>query len=184
MGAHRQAWAWQDEWHGLTMEAIREFERETQLLLQKKFGADDDDDDGDGIIYISISFVGFTIKCECLCVSAANPTVDLSTHKHSSQFQSIEKTEETPMFPKKLSEPPKLKEHPPSVDDSSDGEDDVEIAAISNVRKERSASGQLSQHSRFGSKHCLHSPAGSSQNFDLQVRFYLTTTTKRRVYTN
>lgn len=88
------------------------------------------------------------------------------------------------MFPKKLSDPPKLKEHPPSVDDSSDGEDDVEIAAISNVRKERSASGQLSQHSRFGSKHGLHSPAGSSQNFDLQVRFYLTiaTTTIRGVY--
>lgn len=30
------------------MEAIREFERETQILLQKKFGGDDDDEDGDG----------------------------------------------------------------------------------------------------------------------------------------
>lgn len=34
--AHRQAWAWQDEWIGLTMEDIRQIERETQLALQQK----------------------------------------------------------------------------------------------------------------------------------------------------
>jgi hypothetical protein len=34
--AHRQAWAWQDEWHGLTMADIRELEKETQELLSKK----------------------------------------------------------------------------------------------------------------------------------------------------
>lgn len=33
--AHRQAWAWQDEWHGLTLEQIREMERETQECLAK-----------------------------------------------------------------------------------------------------------------------------------------------------
>lgn len=71
------------------------------------------------------------------------------------------------MFPKKLPEPPQLKEHPPSVD-SSDAEDDV-ITARSNTRKERSASGQLSQHSKYGSKGTLHSPIGSTQSFDLQV---------------
>lgn len=32
---HRQAWAWQDEWHGLTMEQIREMEKETQECLAK-----------------------------------------------------------------------------------------------------------------------------------------------------
>lgn len=36
--AHRQAWAWQDEWNGLTMEDIREIERQTQLALQAKMG--------------------------------------------------------------------------------------------------------------------------------------------------
>lgn len=36
--AHRQAWAWQDEWVGLTMTDIRRLERETQLILQKKLG--------------------------------------------------------------------------------------------------------------------------------------------------
>ena len=31
--AHRQAWAWQDEWVGLTMDDIRRLERETQVCL-------------------------------------------------------------------------------------------------------------------------------------------------------
>ncbi|XP_067290045.1 membrane-associated phosphatidylinositol transfer protein 2 isoform X6 [Pseudorasbora parva] len=34
--AHRQAWCWQDEWYGLTMEDIRLLELETQLALQQK----------------------------------------------------------------------------------------------------------------------------------------------------
>lgn len=37
--AHKQAWAWQDEWDGLTMENIREIERQTQLALQRRMGA-------------------------------------------------------------------------------------------------------------------------------------------------
>ncbi|XP_031633989.1 protein retinal degeneration B isoform X3 [Contarinia nasturtii] len=143
VSAHIQAWAWQDEWHGLNMEDIREFERETQLILQRKMVLNGEDEDEDG-----------------------NAT-DLSTSKHSSQFQSIEKTEDTPMFPKKLPEPPQLKEHPPSID-SSEGEDDV-APTRSKTRNERSSSGQLSQHSKYGSKHGLHSPAGSTQSFDLQV---------------
>lgn len=48
MRAHRQAWAWQDEWHGLTMDAIREFERETQLLLKQRFGGSVDDNENRG----------------------------------------------------------------------------------------------------------------------------------------
>uniref|UniRef100_A0A672I7U2 Phosphatidylinositol transfer protein membrane associated 2 n=1 Tax=Salarias fasciatus TaxID=181472 RepID=A0A672I7U2_SALFA len=34
--AHRQAWCWQDEWFGLTMEDIRQLELETQLALAQK----------------------------------------------------------------------------------------------------------------------------------------------------
>ncbi|XP_073916794.1 membrane-associated phosphatidylinositol transfer protein 2 isoform X8 [Castor canadensis] len=34
--AHRQAWCWQDEWYGLSMENIRELEREAQLMLSRK----------------------------------------------------------------------------------------------------------------------------------------------------
>uniref|UniRef100_A0A5F9CFQ6 Phosphatidylinositol transfer protein membrane associated 2 n=1 Tax=Oryctolagus cuniculus TaxID=9986 RepID=A0A5F9CFQ6_RABIT len=34
--AHRQAWCWQDEWFGLSMENIRELEKEAQLMLSRK----------------------------------------------------------------------------------------------------------------------------------------------------
>lgn len=34
--AHKQAWVWQDEWFGLTMDDIREIERETQRVLEQK----------------------------------------------------------------------------------------------------------------------------------------------------
>ncbi|XP_064248160.1 membrane-associated phosphatidylinositol transfer protein 2 isoform X2 [Passer domesticus] len=34
--AHRQAWCWQDEWYGLTIEDIRRLEKEAQLMLAQK----------------------------------------------------------------------------------------------------------------------------------------------------
>lgn len=40
--AHRQAWCWQDEYYGLTMEDIRRLEHETQLALKEKMGHVDD----------------------------------------------------------------------------------------------------------------------------------------------
>ena len=40
--AHRQAWVWQDEWYGLSMEDIRKIERETQEALKEKMGGEDD----------------------------------------------------------------------------------------------------------------------------------------------
>ena len=39
--AHRQAWAWQDEWIGLNMDDIRALEKETQELLAKKMARND-----------------------------------------------------------------------------------------------------------------------------------------------
>ena len=35
--AHRQAWAWQDEYYGLTIDDIRELERQTQEALKEKY---------------------------------------------------------------------------------------------------------------------------------------------------
>lgn len=32
------SWAWIEEWYGLTMDDIREIERQTQLALQRKMG--------------------------------------------------------------------------------------------------------------------------------------------------
>lgn len=43
--AHRQAWVWQDEWYGLTMEDIRKIERETQEALKAKMGLEDGSDE-------------------------------------------------------------------------------------------------------------------------------------------
>ena len=34
--AHRQAWCWQDEYFGLTIEDIRQLEHQTALALAKK----------------------------------------------------------------------------------------------------------------------------------------------------
>lgn len=92
---------------------------------------------------------------------------DNEPSKHSKQMSSIEKTEETPMFPKKM-HPPVLKEHPPSIG-SSDGEDsNDEFGDITN-KGDRSESLQLASSSKFGSKGALHSPIGSTHSFDLQV---------------
>ena len=37
--AHRQAWCWQDEYHGLTIEDIRRLELETQIKLREKMAS-------------------------------------------------------------------------------------------------------------------------------------------------
>lgn len=44
--AHRQAWCWQDEWYGLSMEHIRELEREVQLMLSRKMAQFNEDEAG------------------------------------------------------------------------------------------------------------------------------------------
>ncbi|KAF0748361.1 protein retinal degeneration B isoform X2 [Aphis craccivora] len=41
--AHRQAWAWQDEWVNLTMNDIRQIERQTQEALKRKMGSSSSD---------------------------------------------------------------------------------------------------------------------------------------------
>ena len=43
--AHRQAWVWQDEWFGLSIEDIREIERKTAEELKRKMRGDEDDGD-------------------------------------------------------------------------------------------------------------------------------------------
>uniref|UniRef100_A0A8C1VXP5 Phosphatidylinositol transfer protein membrane associated 2 n=1 Tax=Cyprinus carpio TaxID=7962 RepID=A0A8C1VXP5_CYPCA len=44
--AHRQAWCWQDEWYGLTMEDIRQLELETQLALAQKMAQYSSNEEG------------------------------------------------------------------------------------------------------------------------------------------
>uniref|UniRef100_A0A5F8HD67 Phosphatidylinositol transfer protein membrane associated 2 n=1 Tax=Monodelphis domestica TaxID=13616 RepID=A0A5F8HD67_MONDO len=42
--AHRQAWCWQDEWFGLTIEDIRKLEKEAQEMLSRKMARYSDTD--------------------------------------------------------------------------------------------------------------------------------------------
>ncbi|KAJ8922249.1 hypothetical protein NQ315_004186 [Exocentrus adspersus] len=84
--AHRQAWAWQDEWHGLTMEDIREIERQTQLALKRKMGQIEDEIDEDDNLNNS------TVK-EDPCKTLA------------ATFGSIEVSEDSPLMGKNTSIP-------------------------------------------------------------------------------
>ena len=43
--AHRQAWCWQDEYHGLQLADIRKLEYETQIALQETMAAANESDD-------------------------------------------------------------------------------------------------------------------------------------------
>ena len=45
--AHKQAWAWQDEWIGLTIEDIRKIEEETAAILREKYGGDNKSEGSD-----------------------------------------------------------------------------------------------------------------------------------------
>ncbi|KPU75461.1 uncharacterized protein Dana_GF22606, isoform D [Drosophila ananassae] len=160
--AHRQAWAWQDEWHGLTIEDIRELERQTQLALAKKMGGGEEcSDDSVSEPYVSTA---------TSAVASAGPT-------------GSERKKSAPAIP------PIVTQQPPSAEASSDEEegeeeeeDDedendaigtgVDLSAAqssSSAQRSRSQSIQMANKAKFGSKGALHSPVGSAHSFDLQV---------------
>ncbi|KMY87054.1 protein retinal degeneration B isoform X2 [Drosophila simulans] len=154
--AHRQAWAWQDEWFGLTIEDIRELERQTQLALAKKMGGGE----------------------ECSDDSVSEPYV--STAATAASATGSERKKSAPAVP------PIVTQQPPSAEASSDEEgeeeddDEDENDAIGtgvdlsanqggSAQRSRSQSIQMAQKGKFGSKGALHSPVGSAHSFDLQV---------------
>ncbi|XP_070074328.1 protein retinal degeneration B isoform X2 [Drosophila takahashii] len=155
--AHRQAWAWQDEWFGLTIEDIRELERQTQLALAKKMGGGE----------------------ECSDDSTSEPYV--STAVTAASTTGSERKKSAPAVP------PIVTQQPPSAEASSDEEegeeeddDEDENDAIGtgvdlsanqggSAQRSRSQSIQMAQKGKFGSKGALHSPVGSAHSFDLQV---------------
>lgn len=164
--AHQQAWAWQDEWYGMTMDDIRVLERQTQLALQKKMGDGSTGEEDDGRRKTSKQ-----IRLEILmefCFRILDPSISEAEQasKHSKQMSSIEKTDDTPMFPKKKLPPPLLKQQPPSAESSD--EDSHDELADNSLRADRSEIRQLSK-STYESKGALHSPIGSTHSFDLQV---------------
>ncbi|XP_070143947.1 protein retinal degeneration B isoform X2 [Drosophila kikkawai] len=162
--AHRQAWAWQDEWHGLTIEDIRELERQTQLALAKKMGGGE----------------------ECSDDSTSEPYMSTAASTAAASTSGSEQRKKSaPAIP------PIVTQQPPSAEASSDEEegegeeeddDEDENDAIgrgvdlttaqgsTSAQRSRSQSIQMANNkAKFGSKGALHSPVGSAHSFDLQV---------------
>ncbi|XP_015041504.2 protein retinal degeneration B isoform X2 [Drosophila pseudoobscura] len=159
--AHRQAWAWQDEWYGLTIEDIRELERQTQLALAKKMGSGEEcSDDSTSEAYTS------------------------TTATAAASTGGSERKKSAPAIP------PIVTQQPPSAEASSDeeegeDEDDDEdendaigagVDLVGSTQgtatakdRSRSQSIQMANKGKFGSKGALHSPVGSAHSFDLQV---------------
>ncbi|KMY87049.1 protein retinal degeneration B isoform X1 [Drosophila simulans] len=169
--AHRQAWAWQDEWFGLTIEDIRELERQTQLALAKKMGGGE----------------------ECSDDSVSEPYV--STAATAASATGSERKKSAPAVP------PIVTQQPPSAEASSDEEgeeeddDEDENDAIGtgvdlsanqggSAQRSRSQSIQMAQKGKFGSKGALHSPVGSAHSFDLQSKKPHAKTAPRRHVAN
>ncbi|XP_070143948.1 protein retinal degeneration B isoform X3 [Drosophila kikkawai] len=177
--AHRQAWAWQDEWHGLTIEDIRELERQTQLALAKKMGGGE----------------------ECSDDSTSEPYMSTAASTAAASTSGSEQRKKSaPAIP------PIVTQQPPSAEASSDEEegegeeeddDEDENDAIgrgvdlttaqgsTSAQRSRSQSIQMANNkAKFGSKGALHSPVGSAHSFDLQSKKPHAKTAPRRHVAN
>ncbi|KAL9886990.1 retinal degeneration B isoform 1-T2 [Glossina fuscipes fuscipes] len=146
--AHRQAWAWQDEWHGLTIDDIREIERQTQLALARKMGggdqsADEEEEEGE----------------------------EAEEEEEEEEDESVsEAAIKSPVQEKIGKEPPIVTQEPPSEDVSSEEDESLQTEQKNAESEERSRSQSIQlAKSKYGSKTGgLHSPLGSAHSFDLQ----------------
>jgi hypothetical protein len=159
--AHRQAWAWQDEWHGLTMEDIRQIERQTQEALKKTMGGgggsdeeeeeedyDDDNKENESSPPANSADKGFSNG------PLSGPSASVST---TSPLSAIEK--------------PETHRSPPAICTSADSgaeEEEEEKTVGDSVSDELVSRRRL--WSRSNSKATLHSPgSGSGKSFDIQM---------------
>ncbi|XP_058805045.1 protein retinal degeneration B isoform X2 [Phymastichus coffea] len=156
--AHRQAWAWQDEWVGLTMEDIREIERQTQLALQAKMGlgesseelADGEEADSDKV----------------------NATITPQDSEHvaktlAATLGSIEKNEDM-QSPASMRKPADIPIISTAVSSGENSPEDSPIEIIPPPRKmERPARVEKDKLGKKGGT-SLHSP-NSAKNFDVQI---------------
>lgn len=176
--AHRQAWAWQDEWHGLTIEDIRELERQTQLALAKKMGGGEECSDGKQRPSMTLS----SSRANISIIPSLRPT-DSTSEPYMSSATAAPASGTSERKKSAPAVPPIVTQQPPSAEASSDEDDEddddededgvgtnVELGAqTSGNQRSRSQSIQLANKAKFGSKGALHSPVGSAHSFDLQV---------------
>ncbi|XP_076306047.1 protein retinal degeneration B-like isoform X2 [Tachypleus tridentatus] len=151
--AHKQAWVWQDEWVNLTMEDIRQMEKETQELLAKAMssasgesGGEDSEDTPkpDNALHTSPS-------------SLSGQEVDLNV---IDKDKDIGVNQDLITCPARTRSPSPHKR--PSFLSSQEVSTSRETYITENSRKKA--------WSRSSSKSALHSPDGSSvKNFDIQM---------------
>lgn len=142
--AHRQAWAWQDEWVGLTMEDIRQIERETQEALAKKMA-----------VHTGLSFEEEEGALAHSCSASSIPKVDLNV---------IDKDNEVTVADPAVPPRSRARGHSPPKELPN-----VPAPSSPRVLADGRHAGRKSW-TRSNSKGALHSPSGSStQSFDLQL---------------
>ncbi|XP_011632532.1 protein retinal degeneration B isoform X7 [Pogonomyrmex barbatus] len=165
--AHRQAWAWQDEWNGLTMEDIREIERQTQLALQRKMGLGDSAEDeleDEGRKANATTTTATTTAT----VTPANTTMAESAVAKTlaATLGSIEKNEEmqSPLSVRKPSDIPIINTAGSSEGEISPEDSPVDLNEIKNV----TADEKDAKKDWMKNNMPLHSP-NSNKNFDIQI---------------
>lgn len=174
--AHRQAWAWQDEWFGLTMADIREIEKETAEALKKKMATsedtdgDNDDEKDDDTTFARQSSTSSSI------VGDIPPSVSPSASANSlaiaaavQQHKSSESSGASAVLPEK-SLPIQVQISDLSVTCNSPSEESVPncTETLSFKSAENVMKGHHTARAKSSSKGALHSPgANSSKSFDL-----------------
>lgn len=158
--AHRQAWAWQDEWCGLTMEDIRQLEKETQDLLARKMASSGFSDTSGDTIHASDSesidnqsFENANNNNKPIDNTKFHPAKDENVHAEPvNKEEGITRTPAS--SPRNSPKPMKPRE----------------LHFNSEPRLLQDGEGRRKAWSRSNSRGTLHSPgAGSNKSFDLQI---------------
>lgn len=160
--AHCQAWVWQDEWFGLTMDDIREIERQTQLALKQKMQAIEAA--ANGSVLLDDDGVSDAGTVTATNIGAGGIGGELNPSAARTDIPG------TPV----VKEPSDDGE---SSDEEEEDEDDYEKDEDNNassLREDKSKTEYFGKPTATGlysggSKNTLHSPLGSAHSFDLQV---------------
>lgn len=170
--AHRQAWAWQDEWFGLTMADIREIEKETAEALKKKMAAsedtdgDNDDEKDDDTTFArqsstSSSIVGDIPQSVSPSASANSLAIAAAVQQHKSSESSV--SEKALPIQVQISDLSVTCNSPSEESVIPNCTETLSFKSVENVMK-----GHQAVKAKSSSKGALNSPgANSSKSFDL-----------------
>ncbi|XP_014485236.1 PREDICTED: protein retinal degeneration B isoform X7 [Dinoponera quadriceps] len=165
--AHIQAWAWQDEWNGLTMEDIREIERQTQLALQRKMGLGDSTDElgeNQEATVAAASTAGAAVGATGVAMTPQESDVAKTL---AATLGSIEKNEEaqSPPSVRKPSDIPIINTAASSEGEISPEDSPTDLDEIRAAAANEKADGKKKWRKNNVS---MHSPS-SNKSFDIQI---------------